>query len=82
MRIKLNRGPMAGRLVDVPDDYATRYEISEAERISWREYEANPDAMYQPVKRKQGHYQRSNVVHKNGTVVFEWMGWRNGGKAI
>jgi hypothetical protein len=82
MRIKLNRGPFANRIIDIPEHSAERYEIAVEEPINWREFEANPNAIYEPIKRKRGHYQRSNVVLKNGTLVFEWMGWRNGGKAF
>jgi hypothetical protein len=71
MRVKFNRGPNKGVYRDMPDD---TYEIRVAavEPIQWDAYSDIP--ITAPI-RKIGTYYKSNVTLKDGTRVFEWMGW-------
>jgi hypothetical protein len=72
MRVKLNRGPAKGKVQDF--DGAGR-------TIIWQESLPINFSMYmnpmEPVPTRRGTYERSNVVQKNGTVVYEWRGWLN-----
>lgn len=74
MRIKLNRGPAKGKIQDFSDDKADTIVWQENLPIDWRNY----DPLSTEVSVRRGTYRRSNVTLKNGTVVFEWMGWLNG----
>jgi hypothetical protein len=67
MIIKLNRGPRGGE---------TRAVVDGTVEIEFR-YAGKALEFFEPIPFKVGTYRRSNVVQKNGTVVFEWMGWLN-----
>lgn len=73
MKIKLNRGPAKNKRFEVPD--GTRiWEVQKVDGPTFDMYgPSSMDYRYTPPKR--GTYMRSNVRLKDGTVVFEWMGW-------
>jgi hypothetical protein len=78
MRVKFNRGPMKNKRTEVSDDSAVEYRVREPifrgfDRLNERSkdhYESRVQFEY-----RDGSYRRSNVRLKDGTVVFEWMGW-------
>ena len=74
MRIKCARGPLANKRYVVEQNWAERWEVSEPKRVDFWSMAKYPEAL--DVCYRRGHYQRSNVTLKDGTVVFEWMGWR------
>jgi hypothetical protein len=79
MKIKLARGPMANKRVTTTDPHCYRYEVAAPVKVDWAAYQDYPyrdDYWSEPIREKRGHYERSNVTLKDGTVVFEWMGWR------
>lgn len=76
MKIKLNRGPMKGKYVEVQDDYCREFVVQEAPSINWV-HAQNVDP-FTEIAMRRGTYVKSNVKLKNGAVVFEWMGWIDG----
>lgn len=72
MKIKLNRGPLANKRYVVNDSSCHRYEVLKPVPVHYWEINTYPDTIEDP---QRGDYQRSNVTLKDGTVVFEWMGW-------
>ena len=79
MKVKFNRGPMANKRTEVQDEYAREYRIRTALPVKpeyWRPgWSKDFDSI--EVEYKDGSYVRSNVTLKDGTVVFEWMGWKS-----
>ena len=71
--IKFNRGPMAGKRQMIPDGMAERLRIQEPLPIDW----SAPSAPYptSSMMFRQGEYVRSHNKLKNGTVIYEWIGW-------
>lgn len=78
MKVKLNRGPMANKYVNIDDTkmWSDRLEISGPPERDKNMFMHSYYDTYAPMEQRRGHYQRSNVTLKNGAVVFEWMGWR------
>jgi hypothetical protein len=77
MKIKLNRGPMKNKRVITPNDYYDRYNVMEPvyDKMAFID-PAITHLAWEPIKERRGHYQKSNVMLKDGTWVFEWMGWQ------
>ena len=67
--IKFNRGPMAGKR-RVVDGYSERFRIQEPLPIDWSAPYPTSNMMF-----RQGEYVRSHNKLKNGTVIYEWIGW-------
>ena len=77
MKIKLARGPMANKRIQTDIESCYRYEVQEPVKKDWRYVDASSMNPYEMAfEYRRGHYERSNVTLKDGTVVFEWMGWR------
>lgn len=78
MRVKLNRGPMKNKRVVAPDDsyrYLVRVPDYEKMRVplQYDPYDVSVPDIY-----REGEYHKSYTRLKDGTVVFEWMGWKDG----
>lgn len=75
MRIKLNRGPLHGKYYEDAIGYSDRFMINAPEKVNYQ------DLIYEPMaamKFRRGEYVRSHNSLKNGTVIFEWLGWLDG----
>ena len=76
MKIKFSRGPMKDQRYEIGDSSCREYIVQEPRKryaSMYYTYDLNPteiDSMY-----KRGSYVKSNVRLKDGTCVFEWMGW-------
>jgi hypothetical protein len=75
MTIKLNRGPAKGKRYNA-DSGTLKFLIEVprrnlADSISWDAPIPYADCF------RRGEYHKSHTVLKDGTVVFEWMGWIN-----
>lgn len=75
MKIKLARGPMANRRVETGDSSVYEYRVQEPLSRPIDFYATYP-SQETSFNYRYGSYYKSNVVLKDGTVVFEWMGWR------
>lgn len=74
MKIKLNRGPAHSSKRMIVEDGTRNVYIQKP--VSPRDLMKTFDDPMVPMVR--GEYVRSHRVYKDGTVVFEWMGWMNG----
>jgi len=78
IQVKFNRGPMKNKRQMVEDSSVQMYRVREPvfagfDRLngySKDSWDGNVTFEY-----REGLYRRSNVKLKDGTVVFEWMGW-------
>jgi len=81
MKIKLARGPMANKRVVTTDNSCYEYRVQEPLQRSIDLFRTayDLDDPYESIefRYREGSYHRSNVTLKDGTVVFEWMGWRS-----
>lgn len=76
MRVKLNRGPMNGKYIEVEayqQDLVIQMPKEGAYAFNTMHYPPTTTEIFQ-----RGTYHRSNVTLKNGARVYEWMGWLNG----
>jgi len=77
MKVKFSRGPMNGK-VEFADDNsrAFRVQVPIKERLRIEDY-ASYDP-YVPINIREGEYVRSHRRLRDGTIIFEWMGWLDG----
>jgi len=72
-KIKFNRGPNAGKRL-VVQDHEYRIEVmkppSVVNIIERKEFDPTSILIFE-----RGSYQKSNKRLKDGTWVYEWMGW-------
>lgn len=75
MKVKLNRGPGAGKRLEQPDYTVTV--VYQEPKMDFRHRMASQDmyTMHMDLAYRRGTYSKSNVKLKDGTWVFEWMGW-------
>lgn len=74
MKAKFNRGPMSGKVVDWNGSdhrYLVQYPIKPYYRLDLFDPETE-------IKFRQGEYHKSFRRLKDGTIIFEWMGWTDG----
>jgi hypothetical protein len=70
--VKFNRGPMAGKRQHMSGTYIERIRVMENLPISWDPSDPYPTGA---ATARQGEYVRSHNKLKNGTVIYEWIGW-------
>jgi len=69
IKAKMNRGPMHGQRVIVPGPTLI---VRQPSKIDWRKSDLDP---YAPLDFTEGTYVKSNKKLKDGTWIYEWMGW-------
>lgn len=74
IRAKLNRGPEHGKYMMVPGD---RVEVAATPNFA-AVYRRGPFDTDLQVDYRRGCYQKSYRRLKDGSYVFEWMGWYDG----
>lgn len=74
MKVKMNNGPFHNKSYAVRAGHRREYYVQEFGELSIDYNEMNqPNPTF---KSRRGTYAKSNVTLKDGTKVFEWMGWR------
>ena len=73
MKIKLNRGPNNGYRYVQPD-HTTTIRIQQPKKVDYAIGYPDPYGTFDSYC-DRGTYVKSNVMLKDGTWVFEWMGW-------
>lgn len=77
MQVKLNRGPMKNKRVVAPDDsYRYLVRMPKNDRIDWTRLDDDDPLDF--TQFREGEYHKGFTRLKDGTVLFEWMGWRDG----
>jgi len=71
MKAKLKGGPMHNQSYEL-ETTETNIVVSRTDSINWRQ--TNLDDLVLSVA--FGDYRASNTKQKNGTVIYQWMGWR------
>lgn len=76
MKVKLNRGPGSGTRLIQPD-YTVTVVFQQPKRLAMEDiyYTGRAHPMTIDFQYRRGTYSKSNVQLKDGTWVFEWMGW-------
>jgi len=75
MKIKFNRGPMKNKRIEAKDG-SYEYIVQEPKMVSPFYYTQDIFPAAVEFMYKRGSYMKSNVRLKDGTYVFEWMGWK------
>ena len=73
MKIKCRRGPYAGKVVEVQENWYGDFRVAKPPEIRYAIYDDPADTLM--VNFTYGTYKRGNVRTKRGYPVYEWMGW-------
>ena len=73
MRAKFKGGPQNGKVADIRDG---EYELLVPRLDPKVNLYADRDFdLYAPLPYQKGSYKPSNTILKNGTRIWQWMGW-------